>query len=111
MAKFVTKRNDTKPIEATLQRRDRTSGAFVPADLTGGSVRFLMRRLIDDAAVVAALATILDAPNGSVSYAFAPSETAVAGEYRGEFELTQGGVVETFPAGSYIPIVIVEDLG
>ena len=117
MVTFRTKRNDTKPIRMSLQHKDPQSGAISAADLTTATgVRFLMDSVTEQgdlgSAIVAAPANILDPLAGLVEYEFQPAETAAAGEYRAEFEVTYtGGEIETFPEKDYIRVLVQEDLG
>lgn len=107
---FVTKRNDTKPIEVGLEQQQ-ADGTYSAANLTNATVKFLMRDQ-DGQEVVNAAAEIVDDVNGIVRYNFLAADTAVAGYFNAEFQVTfVSGIVETFPFGGYIPIVIVEDLG
>lgn len=102
---FITKQNDTKPIEAVLKDRNGR------VDLTGASVKFLMQDLSGNQ-IVDAAATVTDASSGEVEYEFDPTETDEDGEFEGEFEVTtSGGIVKTFPHDGYIDIVILEDRG
>jgi len=103
---FFIKRNDTSPaIQATLQD---SAGSAV--SLVGATVKFI---LYDYAAneIVNAAATVTDAANGVVQYNWQAADTAAAGFYRAEFEVTYAdSTVETFPNYEYININIYEDL-
>jgi hypothetical protein len=100
------KRNDLEPaLRATLKDADG------PVNLTGLTVRFLMR---DSSGILKAsgLCTLVDAPNGVVTYSWQSGDTDTAGDYTAEFEVTVSvGRTRTFPNGGYIQITIVEDLG
>ena len=100
MAEFYIKQNDTRPsLSATLAE----DGAAV--DLTGCTVMFHMGERVDAAAVV------VDAETGIVRYDWAVADTAVAGCYPAEFEVTfSDGAIETFPNDDYITIIIQQDL-
>lgn len=104
-SKFTIKRNDTSPvIEYT----------FEPVtDLTGASVVFNMRRKNGGVVVNRANATIVSPPtDGTVRYAWQSGDTAIAGLFEAEFEVTYpGGAVETFPNRDYIIVSIAEDVG
>ena len=64
-------------------------------DLTGCTVRFLFQ---GPGAQTAAAATVVDAPNGRVQYRFLAADTAVPGDYTGEWQVTDaGGNVTTYP--------------
>lgn len=98
--KFYIKQNDTKPsITAQLL----SDGSAV--DLTGATVKFHMGSTID------AAATITDAATGNVRYDWASGDTATAGTYNAEFEVTfSDGKIETFPNDEYLLIVITEEV-
>lgn len=65
-------------------------------DLTDCAVRFQMRKPEDRRYQVNALATVVDAPLGTVSYEWGPNDLAVPGTYLAQFEITYlGGRVQT----------------
>lgn len=103
---FYIKQNDTTPsLRATLM----WSGSAV--DLTGASVGFHMRDAYTGTVIIDSPATIVDAANGVVEYEWLPADTAVAGLYEGEFEVTfASGEVMTFPNDGHIRIQIVDDI-
>ena len=108
--KYELKRNDTyPPVIATLQDEQGT----IP--LTGATVRFKMAPAPDSGLTVSPISrtcTITDAANGKVQFSWQVGDTATAGVYRGEFEVTfPNGAVETFPSNDYINIIIRSDLG
>lgn len=112
MADFTIKRNDTLPkIEATLQQNS------IVYDLTGSTVKFIMKKTGAASAKVDAAATVVDAAGGQVEYTWddGVGDTDTEGTYNGEFEVTTGaGEVLTFPNGAdgtdYFTIEITEDL-
>ncbi len=62
-------------------------------------------------ASVDADATILNADAGSVKYVWTATDTATAGSFQAELEVTYtNGAIETFPNDQSISIVITEDL-
>jgi hypothetical protein len=103
---IIVKRNDLKPdINATLL--DQTG---VPIDLTGATVRFIIASS-ERGVIVNAPATIVNATQGKVRYTWVSGDTANAGEYRAEFEVTfSDGRKLTVPNDSYISVRILEDL-
>lgn len=137
MATFPFKVGDTKPILATLERKN-AAGDFEAIDLTGASVRFLMRYRPTPADIrggmaavptilVDAAATIDDADAGEVRYPFTDADAAeikakfveviAAGggklkpvHFEGEWRVTIGDVIETIPADSYIDCVGYDDV-
>lgn len=107
----------------TIYAKKRDAGSFTPktvlldsagnpVNLTGASVRFLMRS--DEAStpkVAAAAAIVGAATNGEVRYTWVVNDLDTPGVYRAEWEVTYaGGAKETFPADGYIPVVIRPDL-
>lgn len=100
------KRGDTKPVNATLTRAKR----IVP--LTGTSIRWLMEPAPGSNGIsISSSVQIVDAAKGKVRWSPTAEEVAEAGTYRAEFEVTFGdGVVETFPDGEYIDVVILPDV-
>ena len=105
---FYIKQNDTSPsLRATLK-----DGDNIAIDLTGATVRFHMKSLEDKTVVVDADATIVSpSVNGIVQYDWDNGDTATAGSYQGEFEVTlAGGAVETFPNNTNISISIKPEL-
>ncbi len=104
---FTLKQNDTSPqIAAILQDGDGTA-----IDLTSATVRFHMRKIGATTASTDAAATIVDADAGSVKYEWVAADTANAGSFQAEFEVTYtNGNVETFPNDQSIAIIITEDL-
>lgn len=103
------KRGDTRAaLQATL-----LDGNGQPVNLTtAAGVRFLMKASGATTAKVARAATIQNAAGGVVWQVWEAVDTDTAGVYQAEFEVTYvDGRVETFPAGDYIPVVILADLG
>lgn len=105
---ITVKRGDRHPhIDATLLNPDGTA-----VDLSGASVKFLMRSVLGGVLKVNASATVVDAAAGQVSYVWGATDTDTAGDYRAEFEVTFGdGTKLTVPNDSYLPVTVLEDLG
>lgn len=104
---FTLKRGDLLPI---LKVKAIAPGVGGPLDLTGATAKFKMRTSAG-ASVIDATATITDAVNGKMEYAWVSGDTATIGSYRAEFEITYPGpVVLTLPNNSYLPIEIISDL-
>lgn len=101
--KFSIKRGDTLPV---------LLHTITPlTDLTGASATFTMRGKAGTMAINSAGATIASAANGTLQYDFTAANTAIAGDYIGEFEVTfADSSVQTFPSADYINISIVENL-
>lgn len=107
-AGVVIKRGDTQPaVQITC-----LGGDGQAVDLTGASARFLMKAEGASAPKVDRTADVHDAAAGLVWYAWQQGDTDTAGQFQAEVEITFGdGTKETFPAGDYIPILILADLG
>lgn len=82
-----------------------------PVNLTGRSVRFIMKHSVTGAVKVAVAATITDATNGRVSHSWGATDTDTVGLYRAEWEVTSAGLKRTFPAKGYLYIEVWDDLG
>ena len=105
---FYIKQNDTVP----SLRADLRDGDNAAIDLTGASVKFIMRAIGGNTAVINASASIVSEAGGTVQYNWQVGDTATIGSYQAEFEVTySGGTVETFPNDGYIRIEILDDLG
>src|SRR5688572_10606776 len=105
---FVIKQGDRRePIERVLRGSDGN-----PVDLTGATVRFIMRA-IGGAMKVDQAASIVGTPTaGRARYSWGATDTDTVGTFEAEFEVTFGdGTKQTFPNRSYIPVAVVEDLG
>lgn len=109
--KFHIKQHDTRPdLKVRLLDDD------VAIDLTNAtSARFLMSNRRAGLKVDAAM-TILDqtqdATVGVVSYTWQPGDTSAAGDFQAEIQITwPSGKLQTFPADSYIQVIITKDLG
>lgn len=101
------KKGDTyPPLRAYLQMRTGT-----PIRIEGATVRLVLKDE-EDNIVLNKIVTIEDFNSGYVSYRWLPADTAVAGEYRGEFEITWlDGSILTVPNDGYFTLNIVKDLG
>lgn len=114
MADFNIKRGDTSPaIESELQDTDGNA-----VNLTGATVRFLMKERGGDLTVDGEADLAADPTTGVVSYSWVaavgetPGDTDVAGEYDAEWEVTfSDGTVQTFPNSTYLSVSVKKDLG
>jgi hypothetical protein len=106
---FTIKRNDRLPtIIAILSDAD---GVIDLTNVGSDQVRFVMRGENTAAATVNAVASIDDADAGRVSYAWQEDDTATAGTYQAEWQVTfPTGERATFPNDHALRIVIVPDL-
>lgn len=99
------KRGDTAPAF-----RGQCRDGATPANLAGASARLLLR---SDAplAVVSSLPMVVES-TGWVRRDWQPADTAVAGTFRAEVEVTYaGGAIQTFPGSGYATVEILADLG
>ena len=105
---FKIQQHDTSPqLVGTL--KDASDNAI---DLTGATVKFLMRRISSTTAKVDASATVIDEDAGRVKYVWQTGDTDTAGTFQGEFEVTYtSGEIETFPNDGYIGIEVLDDIG
>ena len=100
MATFTLKRGDTAPA---------LRYALIPdtLDLTGGTVVFNVRRLLDRRP-----ATIVTASPPVVEYQWQTGDLDSAGLFLAEFEVTYpDGRVETFPPDNSLSVHVMSDLG
>ena len=104
------KRGDRKP-DLTLT----VTNAGAPVDLTSASaVRLLIRAKNDRSGGAPYLDVALAGrpANGVLTYAWGASDTATAGSYDVEVEVTwPGSLKQTFPGGAYGALLILADLG
>lgn len=114
---FEIKQNDRRPLFVVVLKDDfgetsesivnlttATSAVFNMRDATSGTVK-----------VSRGSATISNAAGGEVTYAWGTADTATAGDYVAEVEITwNDGKPETFPGGpaggSYWEITITDDI-
>lgn len=114
--KHFLKKGDTEP---PLRRQIIQASTGLPYDLTGATARVIMRATVGGAAIVDRAATIeAPASSGVVRWDPQTGETATAGNFPLEFEITLlSGKIITFPPGefepgkSYIYVKITEDFG
>lgn len=105
---FWIKTGDTAPsLEAQVLYEDDT-----PVNLSGASVKFQMRSAGAMAMVVDSAAAVIDSVQGIVRYFWAAGDTATAGTYFAELEVTFGdGTVLTAPNGDdYITVYVSPDI-
>lgn len=105
MSDLIMKKNDLEPVvNAVLRDGDGL------ADLTGATVKFIMKLGLVGAVKVNSSATIVSATGGQVRYTWAGTDTDTAGDYICEWEVTRAGKKSTFPNGSFKRVRIVTDL-
>lgn len=108
MADYFVKQGDTAPaIDAYLKA---PGGAA--QDLTGASVKFIMRRADGRRAQLGGSASVVSAGAGQVRYSWAAADTAEAGTYLAEWQVTfAGGAIETFPNAGSLVISVLPQVG
>lgn len=108
MADFTMKANDLAPsIEATLG----FEGTADLPDLTGATVKFIMRADGQIAPKINALAVIVDPVAAVVRYDWVVGDTDELGIFKGEWQVTYpGDKPQTFPTKSYHEIEFLADL-
>ena len=86
-------------------------GDGIVVELPGATVRFEMRPLGSAITTLDAAASIYDYDLGQVSYVWSASDTATAGLYEAEFEVTNtNGTIEKFPNNGYITVEVTDDI-
>lgn len=110
MADVTLKKGTTSPPIGPFVIVDPATGAT--ANLTGATVKFTMRALTGAYPTTnLATATIVQPTLGLVQYVPTTTDTAAAGQYLGEFQITtSGGSVYLWPGDGYVEILIEEDL-
>lgn len=89
--KFSIKRNDTLPVIVEYLSSD-----VGPINLASAiQVKFHLKK--GSTVKVNGVASVLDAVNGKVEYAWVPTDTDTAGEYKREWEITFPSGVMTVP--------------
>lgn len=104
---FKLKRGDTSP----AMRRVLADEDGVAINITGATVVFNMRAAGGAVVVDGAAAVVTDAAGGEVRYDWQAGDTAEAGDFEGEFQITYlSGAVETVPNDGHIQIKITGDI-
>lgn len=107
MADYTIKQNDTHPpLDATL------SDASGPVDLTGATVKLLLKSLGSGTTTLVGDCTLTGALTGQVRYTWVEGDTAAVNTYNGEFEVTWPSLKKTtFPNTGYFTVEIKAELG
>jgi len=107
MADFYIKTGNQLPVLSAAL----TDATGQPMDLTDCTVQFRMRQAVHSTPAVNAPASITDAANGKVQYAWTSEDTATAGTYIAEFVITNGsGQTSTSPNSGYISVQITQSV-
>jgi hypothetical protein len=102
--------NDTAP---PMRQRLLGSDGRTPQPLPAGSVvRFTLRKPDGVVSINRRVCTIVDGANGDVEAGWQTGDLPVAGQYAGELEVTTpDGLIETFPSGRKIRVIVTAELG
>lgn len=94
--------NDTAPaFTATCSHTDPVTKVVSAVDLTGSQAKVTFVRRMDRSTLGPVTATLADAVNGKVSYAWQPTDVSVPGEWDAWVKVTYAdGTVETFGPAS-----------
>lgn len=108
---FTIKKGDTLPVINAALTTGPDAGSQVAVNLTSAAVVLVMKPAAGGSAV-RHTASIVSAPAGTVKYDWVAGDTATAGTYNAEWEVTfSGGGIQTFPNEAYFQITIADDLG
>lgn len=109
--KLNIKQNDTwPPVQATLNQT--IDGVESPIDLTGATVKFMMRPTSGGTAKVNAAAVLVaPATSGVVRYDWIAGDTDTVDDYEYEWQITFGdGRVATVPTVGYESLSVIDDI-
>lgn len=106
---FTIKQNDTLPnLYFQLFQADKVT----PLNVTGATIAIAVRGVSDGLLLFKSPCVLDDAANGLGYYDWAVADTATAGNFQYEFEITwASGDVQTVPVEGYFDLVIVDDIG
>lgn len=107
MADFTIKKGDRLPaFKVTLKENG------VAFNLTGYTVKFLMKVQGGGSPKVNTAATVTSASAGEVEYQWGASDTDTAGIYDAEWEATETATTKkiTFPNDTYMSVSVVTDI-
>lgn len=116
MADAYVKQGDTWPAVGEVDPiilKAGPPGSEVAINLTGATIKFLARKVDDPLTTITGNCTIVGtATLGQVKYQWAVGDTAVAGDYQFEFQITFGdGRKGTAPTQGYYTLTITDDIG
>lgn len=82
-----------------------------PVNLTGATCKLVMRRLQDASPAVSAAMTITNATSGAVAYDWSASDTATAGLYQVQVQVTESsGATYNWPNAGYQVVEVIPSL-
>ena len=90
----VIKQGDTVPV-LMLTFQDNSTGAMAPVDLTGATIRVVMKG--QKTAPVVGSCTLLEASHGTATWAWTATDTGSPDSYTVEATVTTTAGVQTFP--------------
>lgn len=103
MSYTIVQGNMLPVLSATLSYADGT-----PADLTGATVNLVLKNVNATSTYLSAACT---AAGSTVTYNWVSGDTAVPGDYVGEFVVTfPDGTLQSFPTEGYFPVTIAPSL-
>jgi len=110
LADIDIKRGDTwPPLIATLQKK---GPPVEPLDLTGCTVRLILKTASAGSTAIIRVVTITDAAAGKVRWDWLTADTATVNTYQGEFEITfPNGTIGTVPNVGFFSVAVGADLG
>ncbi len=110
---FEIKQDDTLPsMSATLQKT--VSGSLTPINLTAATrVDLMLKETNAQGAPVTVKkqAVVIDATNGVVRVDWIAGNTAAAGIFNAEFQITSAAGIQTVPNDGYFQVEFLADLG
>jgi len=108
-ATFLIKRHDALPVLKVYLRDVNDE----PVDLSplSTAVYFIMKNVnTGTAAITGNICTIVDVDTAIVQYTWAATDTAIAGDYLGEFEIRYAdGNKLTVPTEDTLSVIVIED--
>ncbi len=109
---FILKQNDTRPVYDVTLYEQIGQAAQTPINLTNATaVKFIMRAVGSVTPKINAAMSIQSATSGTCRYIWTAGDSADAGSFNVEFEITwNDGGVETVPNSGYLSVVIEDDL-
>lgn len=113
---FTMKQHDTLPKRTiSLVQTDPTnpSGPMIPVDLTTATSAKLIARTAGGSPTTFTSVLAFGTPRtgGTLIYTPVAGDSAVAGQFQAEVEVTSPTGIETFPNDGYFTIFIIGDLG